>query len=377
MSDRVVPSRRADPGVTARLVRISRQQPVPADAEVAVEELVEAARFHRIAPLVHVAHRDSAPEVAALFQADRLAAIAGHLAACGALQQLASALGDIEWVTFKGPVFSENAHPVRGLRSYNDVDVLVHPLKLREVSGLLSAAGWQVADYEDMLHNRAVPGEMHWVSPGGVFIDLHWSMINMAARRRLFQISTAELLARRVRTSVGSHEVWTLHPTDALVHACLHAALSGAHKLLYLIDVHHLSREISDWDEVAQRARQWRAQAQVALVLGRAQRVLDTPVPADLATRLEASRGLRALMAATDRVAPTPAVRRNQGLAKFVSRAVRPTGPATAAVLSRHGVQWVGDRLRRRTPPPAQRHRADAAALEVYLGAVERAAALS
>ena len=108
---------------------------------VAADELVEAARFHRVAPLVHVAHRDSQPEVAALFQPDRLRAITMHLHACDALQLLRSALDEVEWATFKGPVFSEHAHPVPGLRTYNDVDVIVDPLRLREVTSRLRDAG--------------------------------------------------------------------------------------------------------------------------------------------------------------------------------------------------------------------------------------------
>lgn len=341
------------------------------------DELLESARFHRIAPLIHVMHRETSPDVAELCAPDRMRAITGHLQACGALHQLGKALGEVAWVAFKGPVFSEHAHPVPGLRSYNDVDVLVAPTQLREVTQRLSAAGWRVVDYADMLRNEAVPGEMHWLSPGGVLVDLHWSMINMASRRRLFEVSTDDLLRRRVETRLGIQQVWTLEPVDALLHACLHAANSGAHKLLYLLDVDRLARAVPDWDAVATRARQWRAQAQVGLVLGRARAVMDTPVPPDLARRLGIGWPLRTLMRLTDRSAPVSRVRRDSGLAKFVARAVRPSGPATAAAIARNSLLWLAGHFGRSARQEGARTAADAESLEIYLAAVERAAALS
>lgn len=337
-------------------------------------ELVTAARFHRVAPLVQLAYRETAPQLADLLQGDRLRAIAVHLQACGALHQLGAVLADLEWVTFKGPVFSELAHPAPGLRTYNDVDVLVAHSSLREATRRLLAADWRVADYQDMLRNQDVPGEMHWVSPGGVLIDLHWSMINMASRRRLFEVPTAELLQRRMPVTLGARDVWTLDPVDSLLHGCLHAALAGANKLLYLVDVDQLSRCITDWDAVATRAREWGAQAQVALVLGRARRVLGTSLPRDLDLRLQVPRSLRVLLAVTDWAAPVPEGRENAGLAKFVARATRPQSWATVRALGRNAMLGIKTRSRGAPESTGRRMQADVASLEVYLAGVEAAA---
>lgn len=364
--------------VSALLVDVCRHSGTPRPLSPGSEaELVAAARFHRVAPLVHVAHRDTAPHVADLFRVDRLQAMTGHLQACAALQQLGDVLGDISWVTFKGAVFSEHAHPVPGIRTYNDVDVLVDPTSLREVSRLLLAAGWHVVDYQDMLRNQSVPGEMHWASPSGVLLDLHWSMVNMASRRRRFDVPTADLLRRRVRIQLGGDSVWTLAPSDALVHACLHAGLSGANKLVHLVDVDRLSRSAVDWDEVASRSCEWRAQAQVALVLERAHRVLGTPVPPDFAVRADVSRSVRRLGLLADQVAPVARSRTNAGLGKFVARAARASGTATAGAFGRNASRGLLDRARGPRKERAERLNADEASLEVYLDAVESAAASS
>ncbi len=343
----------------------------PALDPVATELLVEAARFHRVAPLaLSVLGRSARPGLAAL-EADRLRAMATHLQACGAIEQLSRELAGLAWAILKGPVFSEVAHPVPGLRSYNDVDVLVAPESLREVCRRLHLAGWLLVDHKDMLAAKDPPGEMHWVSPPGALVDLHWSITNMPSRRRLFEVPTAELLERRVPVALGPTTVWTLDPCDTFVHACLHAAQSGANKLVYLVDVDGLSRHVSDWDEVVTRARQWRATSQVCLVTRRARRVLHTELPVDLDARLGVPWPVRGLLALTDRMAPVPDVRQRTGAARLVARAVRTSTTETVRVLSRSAASAALARVRRVPRGPAHRQRSDEASLEHFLTAVE------
>lgn len=342
-----------------------------------VDVLLSAARFHRIAPLVLVALRHTGGDGLEPLQQDRFRAIATHLQACAALDDLAQLLQGVDWLTFKGPVFSETAHPVPGLRSYNDVDVLVAPSSLRAVCHRLHGAGWRVADFEDMFVGDEPPGEMHWITPGGVMVDLHWSMINMHTRRRLFTVPTSALLERRVPvpTAVGQ-AWWTLDPIDSLLHACLHAALAGANKLIYLVDVDRLSRAVTDWDELIARAQQWGVQSQLALVVGRAKRVLGTPIPADLESRLGVPLPLRALMSLTDAVTPVPGVRRSNGWSRFVARAVGPTTGVTLRAGVRHALRGLKERVQPAPPTDRQRIPADTKALETFLRSVETRATL-
>lgn len=337
-----------------------------------IPELIDAARFHRIAPLLLSTFRHTEDPGLQPLQMDRLRAVATHLQACAALDELARLLHDVEWVTFKGPVLSERAHPVPGLRTYNDVDVLVGPTSLREVCRRLGAAGWHLVDFEDMLTSADPPGEMHWVSPGGALVDLHWSMINMHSRRRLFDVPTPALLARRVPAGPGLEEQWwTLEPIDSLLHVCLHAALAGASKLVYLVDADRLSRAITDWDEVAARAVRWGVQSQVALVLGRARRVLGTPLPAGLETQLGVALPVRVLMSLTDRVTPVPDVRRSAGWARFCARAVGPTTRATTLAAARHAFRGLKERVAPRSRVGTERLLADEGSLEIFLAKVE------
>lgn len=336
-------------------------------------DFVRAARHHRVAPLSHVRLRDADPELGVELREDRDLAIAVHLGATAVLEGLGHALGDVPWLAFKGPVLSEHAHPAPGLRTYHDVDVLVAPSDLREVTARLTGAGWTVGDYDHMLRLLDTPGEMHWFSPVGLQVDLHWSMINMAVRRRRFRVDTRDLLDRRRQVPVGLAHTWTLDPVDTLVHVCLHATLTGAHRMLLLLDVDQVARQIDDWSAVADRACEWRANAAMVVVLHRAARLLGTPLPDDLDELLGASPPFRAVTGLANRVSPVPSLRREASIARLVAKAARPGAGRTLAAIGRSGALGVRDRIRPRSSPARQPATPDA--VEFFVRRVEAEAA--
>lgn len=364
--------RRPSPAVSAALGQVCRGAWESGELSPSeVDEFVDAARLHRIAPLAHVVTREAAPDLSTRLKPDRDSAFVTNLAATGLLAQLVGLLADVRWLTFKGASLSMSAHPVPGLRSFTDIDALVQPSQLRLACERLSAQGWKLIDYDDMLAARPAPGEMHWVSPSGLLVDLHWSMINREARRARFRIPTDELIERRNNLSLGFGEVPALDPDDALIHVCVHAALDGANRLLQLIDADGLARQVRDWPALADRARRWRAGAQVWLVLSRARAVLHTPLPADLARMLGVPSGLKVLLDVVDRIAPVTGTRSEHGLARLVARAVNPTLGATIVTLFRNSVQGIRDRIR---PPAALPDRVSAgpATVEAFLTEVEQ-----
>ncbi|UFU02402.1 nucleotidyltransferase family protein [Ruania suaedae] len=359
--------------ISHSLVSIARGETPALAREVAAdpEEFLGAVRFHRLAPLAHVLLRDSQPALGHLLRPDRDRAAAMHLHVTTLLGHVGDLLDGVPWAVFKGPVLSELAHPVVGLRSYKDLDLLVAAGDLRTVSTRLREAGWTVADFDDMLRNPQAPGEMHWRSPSGVLVDLHWSMINMAERRRTLAVPTEQLLARRVPIRLGFSTGWTLDPEDGFIHVCLHAALTGANRLLYLVDAQRMAARVTDWGEVGRRARAWKVAPHVCLVLLRARDTLGGDLPEEMGRTLPMSWAFRALTAGVGRLAPVDRARQEPGLARLVARAVAPGAARTAAGSSRSVVRHV---LVRRPPVPGDRVLADDRALELYLARVEAAA---
>jgi hypothetical protein len=342
-AQRMAPRRAVD----ALCVAVCRgRRPDVPDLPGIEDELVRAVRFHRIAPLAHVALREVRPDLAALLREDRDQALVHHVRVTTSLAAIDSTLSGIPWAVVKGPVLSESLHPVPGLRSYGDLDVLVGPADLREVGERLLGVGWQVLATREDLLNGEVTGELELGRAGSTLVDLHWSLVISGTLRRRFPIPTADLLARSTPVTIGSVEARTLDATDTLVHLCHHAAFSGAVRLVHLLDVDQAAARIEDWDAVVDRARSWGAAAQVGLVLARARRVLGTPMPEDLDRRLGLSRAFRTLMSAVDHAWPTPVVRSDTSWPRLVARAARPSATATAAMAARNAVLGAVNRTR-------------------------------
>ncbi len=337
------------------------------------DELVRAVRFHRIAPLAHVALRNVRPELAGLLREDRDHALMHHVRVTTSLAAVSDTLAELPWATFKGPVLSESLHPVAGLRSYGDLDLLVDPKDLREAGERLIAAGWQVLATSDDLLNGEVTGELELGRAGGAVVDLHWSLVLSETLRRRFHVPTADILTRSAPVLIGSVEVRTFDATDTLVHLCHHAAFSGAVRLIHLLDVDQAARRIQDWDLVIRRAGSWGAGAQVGLVLARAKRVLGTPLPHDLDRRLGLSRAFGALMSGVDTAWPASSVSRDASWPRLVARAARPSAVATASKAAQNAVLGAVHRARS-APAPQQPTPAGRADVDAWFSAVERVA---
>lgn len=289
------------------LVAVCTGGPVELSEDVvAPEVLAAAARFHRIAPLAHSRLAAGHPAYAAGLLLDRHLAMMRHLRATTAVGVVGEVLAEVPWLVYKGPALSEVAHPVPGLRSYGDIDVLVPPQHLRTAVERLALAGWSAVRKVDWFRLDVVPGELDLMRPGWESLDLHWSPMLTRALRTRFPVAVDDVVARRTRLGLGDVSAWTMDAADTLIHVCYHGAGTGAVKLGYLVDADQVARRIEDWDAVAARARASGTAGHLLVVLARAHKVLGTPLPEDLARHLGLGTGFVALRRTVDSWWPVP-----------------------------------------------------------------------
>jgi hypothetical protein len=337
------------------------------------DDLVAGARYHRVAPLAHVALRRHHPELAELLADDRSRALIHHLRASERLAAVARVLSGLRWLAFKGPILSEFAHPVPGLRFYKDLDVLVAPGEFREACTRLLAEGWQVLLSAESLGSAELPGELALADPHGLVLDLHWATVVSRTARRRFTGDAEALLGRRRQVTIGPAQAWAFSRGDALVHVAQHAALIGATKLGHLLDADQLARQVDDWDDLVERAGEWGAGVEVAAVLGRAGRLFGTPIPDGLAERLGVGAGMRRLLREIDRRWPVQTLREDASPVRLLTRALRPGLAATTGNALQRASRGVWHRLRE--PRGRAGTPAGAEALDAYLERVELARA--
>ena len=327
-------------------------------------------RFHRIAPLAHVALRDVRPDLAALLREDRDRALMHHVRVTASLAAIRSTLTDIPWVTFKGPVLSELRHPVAGLRSYGDLDVLVDPMDLREASERLLGTGWRNLATRDDLLNGEVTGEWSWVAPvarsstcTGRWCSPRPCVAGSTSRPP--SCSPAAVLSPSGRSRCAPSTSLTRWSTCATTPR---------------------SPAPSGWSTCSTSTRRQPGSragtrlpsglgpgapaAQVGLVLARARRVLGTPVPEDLDGQLGLSRAFGTLVSGGGPRPPIPAVRTDASWPRLVARAARPSVLATVATTLRTAVLGAVNRGRP-TPAPEQLSPAGRDDVEAWFSAVE------
>lgn len=169
----------------------------------------------------------------------RCEALARHVVTVADLATVRAAFAGFgwPWAVLKGPVLAEVAYRRPDLRSYNDLDLLVHPRGFGEALERLEGMGAELLDRNWPLIAASARAQLTVVVAGRTAVDLHWHPINEANVRRAFRWDVTAMLARVRPLAVGGAEVPALDPADSLVHLCAHAALSGGHRLVWLKDI--------------------------------------------------------------------------------------------------------------------------------------------
>ena len=243
------------------------------------EDLALAAELHGVEGWVRRAH---GPGVPALDRAVH-AALARHQRALGDLAVAAAALdgAGIPFLVVKGPALVATCYPAADLRSYVDLDLVVRPADLGGAVEALEVAGCLLLDANWPLLTRMRVHELRLATPSGGGIDLHWSL-GAGPIDADTSPPVERLLARAAGGTLAGRRVLTLGPADTVVHLMLHAAASGGHRLIWLVDVREALRVALAQvpaGEVTAAVEEWGARPAAALMLTRLRRALRAELP--------------------------------------------------------------------------------------------------
>ena len=271
-------------------------------------------------------------------------------ASVGVLRRMTEEFDDhgIPFVVLKGIVLA-SVYPRPEVRAFNDIDVLVEGRDLGRALDALERIGARDVNRNWGNYLRHGVAETPVWTPG-IGIDLHWHLVGLERERVGVELDIASMIGRRRTVDVGGLDVWTLDPTDLLLHTAVHAGRSGATKLAWLRDVRELVRaEPPDWDVLVRRSRDAGVGALVGQVLDRARCELGADVPIEVAEALcpRPLLGIRRRLDLRDRGDGLPR-RFARGFPVVVSRAsIVASGRAAAGVLAtrvRGDQHWdVGD----------------------------------
>jgi hypothetical protein len=257
---------------------------------------------------------------------------ARHLGYLDVLGRLASALehAGVLWVVLKGPALAELIYGDVS-RGYSDIDIMVPPRQLHRAVDALQGAGLTFAQRNWPLMVRVARAQVTLAFEGTPLVDLHWDLVYKRSTRQRFKLPSEEILERRRKVQLGTVGAWVLEPTDFAAHVVLHAALSGAHRLHWLVDIERtLSVAPPDWDLFVRRCHDWGVGLPVGVALERARRTLAASVPVGVVDRLAGGWANRALVSQLSTWVPGGRLLGGRSVRAALTRSLRDNLPATA-----------------------------------------------
>lgn len=275
----------------------------PATPRISAEgwaALDRIAALHRLQPLLHHLHRESAAIPAEVRGAWHEAYRAGAMRALVLSGELSHTVALLEQaglapIALKGAWLAWHAYPHPALRPMRDLDLLLTPETVVAGFELLLAHGYTRLGPQELSLEDCVRLDKHMpplLSPRGVAIELHQRLWEIDGRmdHAAPRADETAIRARAIRPAANGPAF--LHPADLLPHLIIHAVYD--HRLdcgpLVLPDIAFLLRAAPasgpiDWDRFwsTAAAQRWERGAALVLELARAHAPdLAIPLPAHL-----------------------------------------------------------------------------------------------
>ena len=186
----------------------------------------------------------------------------------------------------KGAALILRYHHDFGARPMDDFDIVVPYGRAARALEVLREHGWASNDPLSEYRMRAFNG-MNMHDGEGRQLDLHWHLLAEDCRLD----ADADFWADADALDLHGTSVLILHPSDQLLHVCVHGLRwNEVPPIRWIADAVHiveLSAQALDWDRVVAGAVRHRVTRPVLHALSYLRALLGMPVPPSVITRLE------------------------------------------------------------------------------------------
>jgi len=235
--------------------------------------------------------------IAAALRNNYLASAARNLRLFHELGGILEALraGNVPVIPLKGACLAETVYGDTALRPMFDLDLLVRSRDLAQGMRVLRTCGFE----SDRAPNEIEGERAHLHAPRmssdtGVVVEMHWTIMDPAARSRFTADELEAVWSRATPATIANAPAATLAPTDLLLHLCLHASVQHRFdgiRLRNLLDIAEVAEKLGaaiDWHAFADRANRWGVANGVHLTLALAGEWTDFGCPAGVLNALRA-----------------------------------------------------------------------------------------
>jgi len=190
----------------------------------------------------------------------------------------------ISIILFKGPALAYTVYPRPHLRTYHDLDMLIHEEDLPRARALLAGMGYTFyEEFRSNVINDKRRGYNFTLKPADswleVLIELHTAPHDSDIGT---EFDVAALWANAQAITVLGEPTLTMHPVDHLLYLCWHYRFHSFSRLLWLYDLVMIVRsggDRFDWDMLIERARRQKLATTVYYCLKWCHDLFDVTVP--------------------------------------------------------------------------------------------------
>lgn len=195
----------------------------------------------------------------------------------------------VRLMTFKGPALAAEAYGSLALRTFNDIDLLIHPAEYESTRQSLYELGYSLdpkLDDAQQSFKLSQKGTLTFRSPSGGYVDLHTHLLDPAFP---FPANFDELWERRRNIDVAGVNVVTMAHEDLCVYLAVHGAKHQWGLVGWVLDLALLmeAASISEWTSVERRAQALGQSRLLTLGVNVARAVLGTERPTNDTARGE------------------------------------------------------------------------------------------
>jgi hypothetical protein len=208
----------------------------------------------------------------------------------------------IRAVPYKGPVLAARAYGDVALRTFIDLDILVHERDILRAKELLLARGFETLktelsrEQEEARLRTRDQKDIVFLHPDlSIRVELHWRIASLFH----FAVDNNLLWSRLETITLGGSEVSVIDAADMLLILCVHGAKHSFKRLQWICDIAELIRANPnlDWDHVVDQASKARSIRMLHLGLLLASGLLGAKIPRELMLKIEADAEVKSIAA--------------------------------------------------------------------------------
>lgn len=201
-------------------------------------------------------------------------------------------------IPFKGPMLSASGYGDVGLRSFRDLDFLIHEKDFHRCMSVLRNLGYRtdldVSPAQEAAFRNYSGQELLYCKDRGVVVEPHWAF---GPSNLVVAIDYEGIWSRARPVDLAGTKVLSLCPEDLIIVLCLHGSKELWCRLQLICDINEVlhADPTIDWDAVINRAKKQRCLWMVLLGLSITNRLLGTEIPKEGLSLLEANRNVNCL----------------------------------------------------------------------------------